>query len=773
MVQAARMAGGYRGGRSGCSGAAARRSRHSAAAWAASALVLALCVLPRARGLSAASPSLAFGCNASAAARGAYEALRDGYWDSSVKATTPFGPRNGKVQRAVDSIFASMAYAHFDQSRAEAEMKYLLGAQWTTGMLPNARYFNTTEESTRAFPPPELWGDHTKAPQGVTTSGLATLPLHAHAVLHNYYLAANSGTALQFMEGAYSTLLSYFRWLKENRRVPGSSSNLLYIRHPDEDLMPGAASWEPFMPNTTALKCSGLPKVPKSVSTRAEFPGAQQAERQLCLSQCAAVHLYDEHEIREKCGFVVYSVVFNAVFARGCNELALIGELVNAPADEVQLLQGWANETVYAITNPETGLYDARAGFFVDRGVMPGLQHGASAPVFSRSSSVSATAISALLVGSAAAQEYSPKAGSGSDSGPAAVSDDRPPERALSQLDQELAARLQAGEAVSVAAFDGDVAARGRGLGGANDKVAGWETAVLGRVLSEFWPLPALPTLSRFDPAYSATAGMNGPVWKRTNWLAIHALLETGFIGVGGVLKNYSMGHLSCGTNGTQPRLAEAFDSSPTAGAPPTALVNSTSAASAGLTVLLLLPPGAPVTPTPVPLEWWGVLVVIVVELVCVAAVGVSCIIISVRQLRRLSKREDDAPAAKPDGAGMVASGSFLSLTGASGAMTPHASSVDDRDDASAWSGAVDYDDEGRQGSSYSDGGEYTAAAEESPRAAEAAEDNTWGGMFYRLWGGGSAAAATDADGADESSDGVGAAAVAPRRSPARADSRG
>src|SRR5919202_1472171 len=54
-----------------------------------------------------------------------------------------------------DSAFIAMGYAHYDQQRAEDELRSLFAAQWSNGLLPHI-VFNP--RAAGYFPNPEMWG---------------------------------------------------------------------------------------------------------------------------------------------------------------------------------------------------------------------------------------------------------------------------------------------------------------------------------------------------------------------------------------------------------------------------------------------------------------------------------------------------------------------------------------------------------------------------------------------------------------------------------------
>src|SRR5262245_9352675 len=87
-----------------------------------------------------------------------------------------------------DSAFIAMGYVHYEQPRAEDELRRLFEAQWSNGLVPHI-VFNPQAE--RYFPNPEMWGTvgNARIPAGQLTSGIVQPPVHATAALHIFRYA--------------------------------------------------------------------------------------------------------------------------------------------------------------------------------------------------------------------------------------------------------------------------------------------------------------------------------------------------------------------------------------------------------------------------------------------------------------------------------------------------------------------------------------------------------------------------------------------------------
>src|ERR1700710_29256 len=82
-----------------------------------------------------------------------------------------------------DAAFVAIGLARVEVGRAVTELRSLLAAQWSTGMIPHIRFSPRADDYS---PGPDRWGTDTVAarPAGVRTSGICQPPVHAIALRH-------------------------------------------------------------------------------------------------------------------------------------------------------------------------------------------------------------------------------------------------------------------------------------------------------------------------------------------------------------------------------------------------------------------------------------------------------------------------------------------------------------------------------------------------------------------------------------------------------------
>ena len=84
-----------------------------------------------------------------ALARQALAILDENWLGHATRASSRLYPH----QWSWDAACIAIAYSHFDQERAETELRSLFEGQWRNGLLPHIRF----TDGARYFPGPEFW----------------------------------------------------------------------------------------------------------------------------------------------------------------------------------------------------------------------------------------------------------------------------------------------------------------------------------------------------------------------------------------------------------------------------------------------------------------------------------------------------------------------------------------------------------------------------------------------------------------------------------------
>ena len=282
-------------------------------------------------------------------------------------------PRLYPHQWSWDAAFVSIGLARVSVSRALTELRSLLDAQWSTGMIPHIVF----APGTGYFPGPDVWGTDSAAakPSGVRTSGICQPPVHAIALARILRIAAEQGGEAHLEARAFATeavprLAAWHRWLATVRDP--DRQGLVQIHHGWESGMDNSPRWDDAYAAITVTNEQELRRHDTAlVSDASERPSDTEYQRYLHLvAQMRSVD-YDDDKVGEVVDFRVGDVFLTAVLAAAAEELTAVGHDVGL-ADEVADQAGIAaraRQAVLASVSPDSGLcrdWNARAGAWTD-----------------------------------------------------------------------------------------------------------------------------------------------------------------------------------------------------------------------------------------------------------------------------------------------------------------------------------------------------------------------------------------------------------------------
>src|SRR5690606_21014081 len=144
-----------------------------------------------------------------------------------------------------DSALIAVGLARVSVPRAVTELRTLLRAQWSTGMIPHIVF----SDVPGYFPGPDRWRTDlaAAAPITVRTSGICQPPVHAIAVRHILDAGRRSGgsdraIAEEFVADTFDAWLAWHRWLAEVRDP--EHRGLVEIHHGWESGMDNSPRWD-------------------------------------------------------------------------------------------------------------------------------------------------------------------------------------------------------------------------------------------------------------------------------------------------------------------------------------------------------------------------------------------------------------------------------------------------------------------------------------------------------------------------------------------------
>ncbi len=253
-----------------------------------------------------------------------------------------------------DSAFIAIGLSHLDEIRAQAELKTLIQAQWSNGMIPHI-VFNPTADDYR--PGPDYWGrDLTLAPGELRTSGITQPPILAFAALEVFNHSCDEQKSIQFLREIYPALVHYSTFLLRERDPDGQG--LSFICHPWESGMDNASNWDQalhqfdldFKPRFMRRDNQHIPDVQR--------PSDKEYMRYSYLVQRYAMESWDWSRIHDLRLFAVQSVLFNSLHLRSLEALISIAEIIDEDPHPISDMYRRLSASIESrLWNKETGRY--------------------------------------------------------------------------------------------------------------------------------------------------------------------------------------------------------------------------------------------------------------------------------------------------------------------------------------------------------------------------------------------------------------------------------
>jgi hypothetical protein len=308
-------------------------------------------------------------------ARQAIQVLDANWMGHATRASARLYPH----QWSWDSACIAIGYAGWDQSRAQAELRWLFAGQWSDGLLPHIRF----ADDARYFPGPEFWQTQvsTSAPQHPKTSGIVQPPVHATAVWQVYRRAGGGDQGKAFLSELMPKLLAWHEYLYRERTRNGGG--LVEIWHPWESGMDNSPLWDEALARISPPpdEIPHYQRVDLDFVDAAQRPTNAEYDRYAYLVKLYRDCGYDAGCIRENCPFVVQDVLFNSLLVQANRDLAKIARVVGVDPEPFET---WAEQTA---TSVDAGLWDDTEGSYVDYDVRAGERvraqtAGAFSPLF-------------------------------------------------------------------------------------------------------------------------------------------------------------------------------------------------------------------------------------------------------------------------------------------------------------------------------------------------------------------------------------------------------
>lgn len=247
-----------------------------------------------------------------------------------------------------DAVFIVIGYAHYNQQRAEQELRHLFSGQWQNGMVPQI-IFNNEANVENYFPGPDFWQAERSlnAPEEPQTSGICQPPIHATGLRHLINYAPDRNQSLDFAAELFPKLKKWHTYLHQERDP--YDEGLIYIRHPWESGQDNSPIWDEIL-KRIELEPEQIPHYKRRDTVNvdpAERPSDDKYDKFVYLVDFFRKRNYDETKIREdNCPFLIQDVLFNTLFCKANKDLADIAELIG---EDPYPFNEWADQSACAM----------------------------------------------------------------------------------------------------------------------------------------------------------------------------------------------------------------------------------------------------------------------------------------------------------------------------------------------------------------------------------------------------------------------------------------
>jgi hypothetical protein len=266
-----------------------------------------------------------------------------------------------------DAACIAIAYSHFDQARAETELRSLFEGQWRDGLLPHIRF----TDGARYFPGPEFWETELSpdSPEHPKTSGIVQPPVHATAVWQLYRNASDRNRSEAFLAELLPKLVAWHDYLYRER-TRGDEA-LVEIWHPWESGTDNSPLWDDALARIVLDEVPHYERVDTEVVDSSQRPTNAEYDRYAYLVKSYRDVAYDQARIRDGCPFAIQDVLFNAILVRANDDLAAIARVVGADPEP---FERWAARTR---TSLDAKLWSEQDGLYLDYDLRAGAHVGA------------------------------------------------------------------------------------------------------------------------------------------------------------------------------------------------------------------------------------------------------------------------------------------------------------------------------------------------------------------------------------------------------------
>jgi hypothetical protein len=236
-----------------------------------------------------------------------------------------------------DSAFIAIGLSQIDEKRAQTEIHSLLDGQWINGMIPHIVY---SDSSDIYQPNANFWNSNMidNSSKNISTSGITQPPVLSFAALNIYKNSKDKDNALRFLQDIYPKLLSYHRFLHEDRDLTGDG--LICVLHPWEGGLDNSPRWDNIMQNIKNKKINRINRIDNKLIAKHQRPTDRDYELYFFIAEKLKALNYQVNDY-SNLPFVVQDILFNSLALLSLESLIIICEIIK---QDSSLLNKWYNK---------------------------------------------------------------------------------------------------------------------------------------------------------------------------------------------------------------------------------------------------------------------------------------------------------------------------------------------------------------------------------------------------------------------------------------------
>jgi neutral trehalase len=210
------------------------------------------------------------------------------------------------------------------------ELRHLLSAQWSSGMVPHIVFWSPCDDY---FPGPEVWDTRHDPP----TTGITQPPLPASSAARLFVADPDRARARAMLRELWTRLVAWLGWIARARTGPHGAS---VIVHPWESGMDNAPCWDAPLEHVPSAGHPHLERRDVATVSAQHRPTDRDYRHYLGIVERLRAAGWDTEQQVEASPFVVEDVGFTAIAARAAADLAAIAhEVGEDPAPLVRFVE--------------------------------------------------------------------------------------------------------------------------------------------------------------------------------------------------------------------------------------------------------------------------------------------------------------------------------------------------------------------------------------------------------------------------------------------------